>query len=235
MAEHQYKPAERSEEWNPPLLISGFLKGERKSFAELCEHLNRKYHPALKDRFRSSPIAHKIEDVLQDGWQAVFERRESFDPSLGRFDIWAYRIILNCAHRAIERLKRKAGIIESDVLPRGSDSRAATRPESLPSAIFTLDPAARPSAVGDVAVKGRVHDLIAKVTAEVGAPPRGINIFSRLGMFAVEAPREFLDRLGAQEGVVRSTPNRTEEDLLIRPVTPGAVRGNRRVEESDAQ
>jgi hypothetical protein len=111
-------------------------------------------------------------------------------------------------------------------VPVPEDALKATRgPQPLPSAVFTLDPEARPPAVGGVAVKARVRDLIAKVTAEVGAPPQGVNIFDRLGVFAVEASREFLDRLGAQDGVAGSTPNRTDEDLLIRPTHVRVVKG----------
>lgn len=102
---------------------------------------------------------------------------------------------------------------------RGPDSSSSHRADDVASAVFTLDASATGVGEGD-AVERRVRDLIHKVTEEVGNEPKDVQVFGKIGAFAVEASPQFLERLSAQTGVASSSSNEAGEDLLIRPVSP---------------
>ncbi len=103
---------------------------------------------------------------------------------------------------------------------RGPDSSSSRRTDDVASAVFTLDTSSSGvGAEGDVVTR-RVRDLIQKVTDEVGNEPRDVQVFGKIGAFAVEASPQFLERLSAQTGVASASSNDAGEDLLIRPVSP---------------
>jgi hypothetical protein len=103
---------------------------------------------------------------------------------------------------------------------RGPDSSSSHRADDVASAVFTLDASATGVGVEGDVVTRRVRDLIHKVTEEVGNEPKNVQVFGKIGAFAVEASPQFLERLSAQKGVASSSSNDAGEDLLIRPVSP---------------
>jgi len=103
---------------------------------------------------------------------------------------------------------------------RGPDSSSSHRTDDVASAVFTLDASAPGVGVEGDVVARRVRDLIHKVTEEVGNEPKKVQVFGKIGAFAVEASPQFLERLSAQTGVASSSSNEAGEDLLIRPVSP---------------
>ncbi len=85
-------------------LVRKAFAGDREATRKLVEERNRIFFPQVRARFGLGPIAHKLEDVLAEGWKRVFELRDGFDAGPGGkdFDVWAFRII--CRH-AEERIK----------------------------------------------------------------------------------------------------------------------------------
>jgi len=131
--------SDRPEEWTPlEEDIKAFMDGEETAVAPIVAYLIEKLLPALTKRFGKSPIAHRIEDVLQDGLVKINLNKKQFDPSRGRFDVWAYRIVLNCAYDEIERIKHEAGTVDLDLSLIADDSESIVGSGSpSPSASFS--------------------------------------------------------------------------------------------------
>jgi len=90
-------------------LVEGFLEQDRAATEALLTYLAQKYEPALSKRFGRSPLAHKLQDVLHNGLVKILKNSKQYDPDRGRFDVWAYRVVLNCARDAYRASKREAG------------------------------------------------------------------------------------------------------------------------------
>jgi hypothetical protein len=67
------------------------------------------------------------------------------------------------------------------------------------------------------------HELVERIQERLGIQPHDINIFRNLGYFIVAAPIPFIRALIAQPEVAAAMANRSDEDVLIRPVKkPGS-------------
>jgi len=95
--------------------VKGFMDGQEMAVAVIVAYLIKRFLPALTRRFGKSPIAHRIEDVLQDGLVNIHLNKKQFNPARGRFDVWAYRIVLNCAYDEIKRIKHEASTVDFDL------------------------------------------------------------------------------------------------------------------------
>ena len=83
-------------------LVCGFVAGDRDKAERLVIYLNPILVGFLWNRFGSGPLAHQIEDIVQDAWLDAYQRRHRYDATRGRFDSWMCRIAWS---RAIDRLR----------------------------------------------------------------------------------------------------------------------------------
>jgi RNA polymerase sigma factor (sigma-70 family) len=109
------------------------MDGQEMAVAVIVAYLIEKFLPALTKRFGKSPIAHRIEDVLQDGLVNIHVNKKQYDPARGRFDVWAYRIVLNCAYDEIERIKHDVGTVDFDLGLLADDSESIGGGDGSPS------------------------------------------------------------------------------------------------------
>jgi DNA-directed RNA polymerase specialized sigma24 family protein len=106
--------------------IRQFMDDRQTAVEAVISYLIKTLMPALQKRFGRSIIAHRLDDVLQEGLLRIYRKREQYDPSRGRFDVWAYRIVVNLANTEIKRVKHAIGSVDFDInlLP---EDRAAAR------------------------------------------------------------------------------------------------------------
>ncbi len=103
--------------------IDGFRKGEPDAVAALVSHSNRKFRRMLRKKLRGGLYAHKIDDVLQDAWKRAYQFRHHYDPEVARFDVWFYRIVINCANDVLRRSRREVSTVSYDAIDEASAER----------------------------------------------------------------------------------------------------------------
>ncbi len=97
-------PQQESDPWftenELPELIKGFVAENRDAAERLVDYITPILLYILRKHFGEGPIAHEIEDIVQEAWLRAFQHRHRYDASRASFVTWIGRIALN---RAIER------------------------------------------------------------------------------------------------------------------------------------
>jgi len=84
------------------LTIEAILKGDKNAFKFLYEKYRRRYMLTCLRYIKSRANA---EDVLQDGFIAIFKNLSQFDSTKGEFYTWSNRIMINTC---LQKLRKKS-------------------------------------------------------------------------------------------------------------------------------
>ena len=85
---------------NNPNLINRFQDGDQQALSEIYDHYSGALYGVLLRMCRQEAVA---QDVLQETFITIWEKRGSYDPQKGRFYTWAYRIAKNTALNAVRK------------------------------------------------------------------------------------------------------------------------------------
>ena len=99
---------------------------DHRAFAMLVERWEK---PIYNLCVRMTGDAHRGEDLKQEIFARVFEKRMQYNPSM-RFSTWLWRVALNLCYDELRRCKRRQGVMTA--LPEDSDL-VAEAPDSLPA------------------------------------------------------------------------------------------------------
>lgn len=166
-------------------LVARVLGGSRGDFAYLVRRHNQRLYRAARAVLRDDAEA---EDVLQQGWLAVFQKLASFRGDAA-FSTWATRIVVNCA---ITLARKRPVIMEvkddrhaTDAAPDDAAARAqlgallercvsqipqGNREVLVLRDVLELDTAETASCLGlsEEAVRVRLHRARTAVAAQLG-------------------------------------------------------------------
>jgi RNA polymerase sigma-70 factor (ECF subfamily) len=84
-------------------LVAGFVAGDRDAAERLVDDITPILLALLRKHLGGQPIAHELEDIVQDAWLNAFRHRHRYDGTRAGFATWIARIALNLA---IERYKK---------------------------------------------------------------------------------------------------------------------------------
>ena len=121
-----------------PNLINRFLDGEQQALSEIYDHYSGALYGVLLRMCRQEAMA---QDVLQETFITIWEKRSSYDPQKGRFYTWAYRIARN---KMLNFLRNSPDLIQNEDLSVYDDTEVETASsidgEALKGAILKLEP-----------------------------------------------------------------------------------------------
>ncbi len=121
-----------------PNLINRFLDGEQQALSEIYDHYSGALYGVLLRMCRQEAMA---QDVLQETFITIWEKRSSYDPQKGRFYTWAYRIARN---KMLNFLRNSPDLIQNEDLSVYDDKEVETASsidgEALKGAILKLEP-----------------------------------------------------------------------------------------------
>jgi RNA polymerase sigma-70 factor (ECF subfamily) len=147
------------------------------------------------------PDSHDAEDIAQEVFLLAYRSLQRFDPALGRFQSWLYRIAANTSLNELKRRKRMAardGIAEQIQEEIGQITREAQREfgtiEALRQALQTL-----PDSERQIVLLSYYHDLPYREISEILGIPLG-TVKSRMHS-AVSRLRKIL--IPRREGEIR--------------------------------
>ncbi len=80
-------------------LIMDFRGGDHTAFRALVSHFTGKLTASLRKKLSKGPIAHRVDDILEEAWGKAFRDRDAYNPNVARFDVWLYRIALELRQR----------------------------------------------------------------------------------------------------------------------------------------
>jgi RNA polymerase sigma-70 factor, ECF subfamily len=172
-------------------------QGDHRAFAQLVERWQQPIH-RLCARMTGDP--HRGEDLKQETFARVFEKRDSYQPAMP-FSTWLWRIALNLCYDELRRVKRRAesplepeenGQQEYPAVTPGPDTRLAGLEEGelVRRAVLQL-----PDIYRSVLVLRFYENLKFRQIAEVLEIPEG-TVHSRLVEGIIQLTRILEPQLG---------------------------------------
>jgi RNA polymerase sigma-70 factor (ECF subfamily) len=190
---------------------------DHRAFAQLVE---RWEEPIRRLCARMTGDAHRGDDLKQETFSRVFEKRKDYQPT-GRFSTWLWRIALNICYDEIRRVNRRREFLPDDdggetdtvldllsVEDPGPDTRAADNEESemVRNALMQL-----PEIYRTVLVLRHYEDLKLAKIAEILEIPVG-TVNSRLAEALARLARMLEPRLRGERA---PRPPRQNREILV--------------------
>ena len=195
------------------------MEADHQAFALLMERWHDRIH-GLCARMLNN--IHTAEDIAQEVFARVFEKRKDYDPEK-RFSTWLWRIAVNRCYDELRRLQRRKefslepdedgqALVPEQLIERASpDQHAAAREEAdvIRNALEQL-----PEIYRAVVVLRHYHGLKLREVAEVLDVPEG-TVNSRMAEALSQLSRLLEPRFPNYKPHRTSAEKRTREPLLI--------------------
>jgi len=143
-------------------LVQAAKAGDGVAFGELLRAHDARMRGLA---YRLLGDGHSLDDVLQDAYLKAFRSLRTYDPEVGRFSSWMYRVVHSCAmdhHRRTARRPQVAKEVDATFAATGADpSTTIARRAALRSALFEL-PAEQAAVVALVDGEGLTYDEVAE-------------------------------------------------------------------------
>ncbi|PQB04752.1 RNA polymerase sigma factor [Aureitalea marina] len=119
-------------------IIQRFLEGDQQALSHLYDQYSGAIYGVLLRMCRQEDIA---QDVLQETFITIWEKRNSYNPEKGQFYTWAYRIGRN---KMLNFLRNSPDLIQKEDLSvydnKGASEEQPLDREALNGAIAKLEP-----------------------------------------------------------------------------------------------
>jgi RNA polymerase sigma-70 factor, ECF subfamily len=180
---------EQLREMDDSAVVSAFLKGEERAFAELVQRYQTRL---LNFVYRTVGDRERAEDLVQEVFVRVYRHLHRFDRSK-KFSTWVYTIASNLAKNELRNRSRNPLVLFQAVQKNWEDD---DRP------IQFEDPSSRPD---DMFRKRHLREVVEKSVAQLPEHHRDVFILRELEGKSYE---EIADITGCNLGTVKSRLNR---------------------------
>ena len=169
------------------LLVIGLKNSNSKAFGRLFDL----YYPKIKSFLFSIHLAHTVEDVIQETFITVWNKRETIDVEKS-FDAYLFTIAKNYALKALKK-QLKEEIATSDIVIQDSSARVDQLidlpyvEQKIKSSLAKLPP--QPKAVFELK---RYKGMTTKeVALELGIAPKTVDNYMNKALNALKKEMEF--------------------------------------------
>jgi len=146
---------------NEVRLVRAAKDGDGAAFAELLRANDSRMRGLAYRLLGSGDV---MDDVLQDAYLKAFRSIATYDPTIGRFSSWLYRVVHSCAmdhhRRAARRPQIAMELTPAFTTSEDDPSTTVARRAELRSALFEL-PAEQAAVVALVDGEGLSYDEVA--------------------------------------------------------------------------